>query len=399
MRPLIATLATWQRVLAETLAQAEAASRASGHLANPFRSAGNPLDPRTSDDTALFKGRASLFRQLEGILSDAGRRPPPLLVGGRRNGKTSILRFLPTRLSSRIAPAFVSLQKPADGLIGLLGRLADAITAELQRTPGLGVPPLLDRKQLQQDAFAAFGVWMDALERWLDQRVLLLAIDEYEALEEGMGRGCYDERILALLRSLIQDRRQIAVLLSGVHELDELAPIWASRLINTVPLRVGFLVEDDARALLREPAPAFPPATLAAVSDTLLARTHCQPYLLQVYAYSLVEHLNETGRRSATEADVAAVEELVLTRATSYFSDQWRTESGGPLGEQLLAALAQRGPMDAEALRALVSDEANFTRTLKRMTRRTIVIRDATSRRYTISIPLLATYIRRESAL
>jgi hypothetical protein len=162
------------------------------------------------------------------------------------------------------------------------------------------------------------------------------------------------------------------------------------------PLRVSFLDPEDVTALLRDPGDEFPPTTLAPVEHELSQLTHRQPYLLQATSYLLVERLNKEVRKQATSADIAAVVPRLLSEASAYFSDQYRLESGGPLGEALLQALARRGPLAANALRSAIDNDGRFEATMRRMQRREIISQLPNSDTYQITIPLLARYIREQ---
>ncbi len=397
--PLQSTLGQWDDLLEGQIAQIRAEMQARGYLSNPFIPSGNPLEPNRTGDTQVFRGRDSLFERLTQLVGDNSRPTPLLLVGPRRSGKTSILRFLPKRMSSMIIPVDLSMQAHVDSLPALITYLAEEIHERVQRTARHSRDvPRIDRERVVHEPLAAFWAWIAQVEEWLGDRVLLLALDEYESLEEGIAYGAYDDRVLALLRTLIQDRHKIAVMLSGVHELDELRPAWASALINVVSIKVGFLAEADARELLRCPAQEFPAQTLAAVTDEIIRLTHCQPFLLQALAYSLVEHLNQQRRTTATPDDLHAIlPQVFAEKVGGYLSDQWRKESGGELGERILTRLAG-GPQSADTLRPLVGGDEQFERLLRRMTRREIITRSDDGR-YAITVPLLRMYIQQETAL
>ncbi|MBP1467753.1 ATP-binding protein, partial [Candidatus Chloroploca sp. M-50] len=399
LAPLQATLGAWDRIIADRINQIERELQARGYIRNPYKPSGNPLEPDRSGDHEVFRGRDATFERLSRLVGDNSRPTPLLLVGPRRSGKSSILRFLPKRMSSKILPVDLSMQAQVDSLPALLERLEQDIRERALRASNRRSDmPRLDRNRAEREPLAAFWSWIDQVEQWLGEQVLLLALDEYEGLERGITRGTYDERVLEILRSLIQDRRKIAVMLAGVHELDEMRPVWASHLINVVSIRVGFLEQADARGLLRQPTPAFPTATLAPVEDEILRLTHCQPFLLQVLAYSLIERLNAQGRYTATPADLTAIlPQLFAEQTGAYLSDQWRTESGGDIGEAVLTRLAQR-PHSGDELRTLVGSDDSFGRLLRRMTRREIITRTEDGH-YQITVPLLQHYIQQETRL
>lgn len=397
--PLQGALGQWERLIETEIARIQAEMQASGYISNPFKPSGNPLEPERSGDDQVFRGRDRLFERLTQLVGDSGRATPLLLVGPRRSGKSSILRFLPRRMSSKVIPVDVSMQAHVDSLPALIERLAGDIQQRALRNANHSQSmPGIDKERAAREPLAAFWAWIDQVEKWLGDRVLLLAIDEYEAIEDDISRGSYDDRILGILRTLIQDRRKIAVMLSGVHQLDELRPEWASALINVVSIKVGFLDSADACALLRHPTKEFPEQTLAAVEAEILHLTHCQPFLLQAMAYSLVERLNEQRRAAATPDDLQAVlPRLFDDQVGAYLSDQWRKEVGGELGERILTRLAG-GPQSAESLRALAGSTDNFERLLRRMARREIITRGKDGS-YSITVPLLRMYIQHETAV
>ena len=117
--------------------------------------------------------------------------------------------------------------------------------------------PRPDRQALSRDPYAAFGDWLDRVEGVLraQGRILLLCLDEFEALEEALQEGRLDGRILSTMRHIIQHRERIAVLLSGSHQLDELSPPWAG-------------------ALITSPVEGFPPIYTPAAVESILCFTH-----------------------------------------------------------------------------------------------------------------------------
>jgi hypothetical protein len=66
-----------------------------------------------------------------------------------------------------------------------LSRLAGKVLEEASRYRGMHLPPI-DRAALTRDPFPAFGQWLDKLEDYLGERMLLLCLDEFEALEEAI---------------------------------------------------------------------------------------------------------------------------------------------------------------------------------------------------------------------
>jgi hypothetical protein len=82
---------------------------------------------------------------------------------------------------------------------------------------------------------AGLGRWLgrvnDALE--LHRERLLLAVDEYETLDEKIGLGVFSQDLLAALREWIQSHRRITWVLAGAHHIAELTHSpWPSYLVS-----------------------------------------------------------------------------------------------------------------------------------------------------------------------
>ncbi len=296
LRPV---LATWQALLQQAVVQA----RQEEFIPNPYLS-GAPL----ATASATFKGREAVMRRLEAeFAAFRTQRPALLLFGGRRMGKTSLIRQLPARLGPEVVPVVLDAQG--------LGTVASpqAFWAQLIHTArrqaeqhrGLRLPAP-DPDQLAQDPFAAVQAWMDAVEAQAPDAVFLLALDEYEALQQAMDAGRLDVRVLDLLRHMLQHRRQWLVLFSGLYTFEDLPVVWSDRFINVRYFLLGPLEEEATRDLILRPVPEFAgkvhyPAEAVA---KLLAETGRQPNWLQAALKALIRRLNEERRRQVTLADV-----------------------------------------------------------------------------------------------
>jgi len=397
-------LARWSEVIAAGLEEARRQQRVEEPIPQVYISDGRPIRPADRPESALpFKGRATLFRQLEAALGGVeGQRATLLLYGQRRTGKTSVLLQLSRRLGSRMVPAFLDLQSGklggAEDVVGLLSGFAEEVVDEVRRHRGVGLPTI-DRRALRDDPYPALGRWLDQVESALGERTLLLCLDEFEELEKAIQDGRLDTRILSTLRNIVQHRRRIAVLLSGSHQLDELPPHWASTLITTTTLPISFLEKADTRELIEQPIDDFPAIYAPAAVDRIIQVTHCQPYLVQLTCALLVEQMN-TARRMPPDSlvmpeDVDTVIPVALERGQSYFVNLWHTQAGGDVARRVLEALA-RAPdmqMDRAAIRSVERDKSALRQAVATLRRREIIER--TDGGYRITVPLVGEYVRR----
>jgi hypothetical protein len=397
-------LARWSDIIAAGLEEARRQQSVEEPIPQVYISDGRPIRPADRPESASpFKGRETLFRQLEAALGGAeSERVTFLLYGQRRTGKTSVLLHLPRRLGSRMVPAFLDLQSGklggAKDVAGLLSGLAEEVVDEARRHRGVSLPTM-DRKALSDDPYPALGRWLDQVESALGERTLLLGLDEFEALEGAIQSGRLDTRILSTLRNIVQHRRRIVVLLSGSHQIDELPPHWASALITTTTLPISFLEEADARKLIEEPVADFPAIYATAAIDRIMQVTHCQPYLVQLTCALLVGRMNAARRMppdSFVEAeDVDAMIPLALERGQNYFINLWRTQTGSDVARRVLQARAPGTQMDRTAIRSVERDESALRQAVATLLRREIIER--TDGGYRITVPLVAEYVRRQA--
>ncbi len=291
--------------------------------------AGNSLDPETAKNR--FKGRIDIFREIENITLSTS--PPVLLLfGGRRTGKTSALKYLPHKIGSTIIPLLVDLQGAASAttLGGLAENLAKSIIEAAQRLStkiNLSYP---DEEQIRQEPFLALQTWFSEIERTYPNKKFLLCLDEYERLSEVI--EATNSRVpLNFIRNVIQHQRQWILLFSGSHQLSELPNYWSDYLINTRALRMTYLQESEARELILKPVEEFPTVYEDAAVDGIIQLTHCQPYLVQLVCYELVELINrdirvnkrEPTTAKVTSQDVEFIIDTVLERGDQYFRELW----------------------------------------------------------------------------
>lgn len=294
-----------------------------------------------------FIGRTNIASRIEKLLLDQ-RRPPLLLYGQRRMGKTSLLDNLGRLLPNSIIPLFVDLQGGASSVndhAGFLYNIARGMVKSAQQQSGLTLPPLT-REALVDDPFTSFDEWLDAVELALEANIALLALDEFEVLDTALSEKRFDETaVLGMLRNLIQHRPRFKVLLSGSHTLEEFQS-WASYLINVQVVHISYLEEKEARQLIEQPIKDFALRYEANAVDRIIALTRCHPFLVQLLCAEIVALKNEqepSMRRLANLADVEAAIPEALSSGIFFFSDLARNQvdNNGLMLLHFLAALGE----------------------------------------------------------
>ena len=293
----------------------------------------------------IFGGRDDTGTRIEQLILDR-RRPPLLLYGQRRMGKTSLLHNLGKLLPNSIIPMFVDLQgaaSSANNYTGFLYNLARGMINSAKKE-AVTLPPLT-RETLKDDPFTCFDEWLDRVEEVLEQNTALLMLDEFEVLDSAITKGRFDEQdVLGMLRHLIQHRPRFKLMLAGSHTIEEYQR-WASYLINVQVVHISYLEVESARKLIERPVEDFLLRYEPDAVEHVLQITHCHPFLVQLLCSEIVAYKNEQDpsvRRLATLADVEAAVTEALSTSDFFFADIQNNQVNA-VGLEILRFIAARG--------------------------------------------------------
>lgn len=329
-----------------------------------------------TEQQEIFTGRTDIGTRIEQLILDR-RRPPLLLYGQRRMGKTSLLNNLGRLLPNSIIPMFVDLQGPvssASDYAGFLYNIARAMIDSAKRQSAVTLPPLT-RKTLAVDPFTSFDEWLDKVEQTLDQNIALLSLDEFEALDTAISKGRFDEQdVLGMLRHLIQHRPRFKLLLAGSHTIEEFQR-WASYLINVQVLHISYLKEPEARQLIERPVKDFTLRYEPDAVERVLQLTRCHPFLVQLLCAEIIYLKNEQDpsvRRLANLADVEAAVPAALSSGSLYFADIQNNQVGAGLAVlRFIAAQGEGATVSREVLSREFAD--NLDSILELLLRRELI--------------------------
>jgi hypothetical protein len=254
-------------------------------LENPYV-VGRPL----KRGSRVFFGRDDVFELVE---QSVDRRPPHVLVlvGGKRIGKTSIARQLPDRVQAEgYIHVYFDVQKVAASGLFLHG-LAECITKELKDT-GIEIQ-CPSREEFRSDPVSAFEYdLLPYVREYLDDRNqrLLIAIDEYEVLEDKIEDEREDPRVLKYLRALMQESGRMAFVFFASHRIGQ-GPDFRCTLFDIADYRpIDLLGEEDARELIEEPEAIKGKIVYDELAvKEILRGTGGHPYFLQLVCYELIE--------------------------------------------------------------------------------------------------------------
>ncbi len=366
---------SWRKVIAVHRRDLAKAVELRQEIDSPYI-VGLPL----TEQQEIFVGRTNISARIEQLMLDR-HRPPLLLYGQRRMGKTSLLNNLGRLLPSTIVPLFIDLQGPASkaqDYTSFFYNIARAMIDTAQRQRNLTLPRL-PRERLATDPFTYFDEWVDEVEEVLGDHTALVTLDEFEALESAIDRGNLDgETLWGMMRYIIQHRPRFKILLTSSQTLEEFQR-WSSYLINVQVVHISYLNEDETLQLIERPVRNFPLRYQPEASQRVLELTRGHPFLVQLLCSEIVALKNEQSpkaRRLTSVADVETILPEVLQRGSLFFADIERNQIT-PSGLNLLRFLAKQGE-GAIVSEASLADHIKqpppiFEKTLKHLRRRELI--------------------------
>ncbi|WP_414755155.1 AAA family ATPase [Anabaena sp. CCY 9910] len=347
-RPIVSS---WRDVITNYIEELVKATELRQEIDSPYIT-GVPL----TLEQAIFTGRTDIGTRIEQLLLDR-RRPPLLLYGQRRMGKTSLLNNIGKLLPNSIIPMFVDLQgapSSANDYTGFLYNLARGMTTSAKTQSALTLPKIT-RETLADDPFTRFDEWLDQVEQVLEQNTALLMLDEFESLDAAISKKRFDEEdVLGMLRHLIQHRPRFKMLLAGSHTIKEYQR-WASYLINVQVVHISYLKEEEARQLIEHPVKDFTLRYEPDAVERVLQLTRCHPFLVQLLCGEIIVLKNEqypSIRRLASLADVEAAVPEALRSGGFFFADiqNNQVDTNGREVLRLIAAQGEGGIASKQTL-------------------------------------------------
>ena len=294
-----------------------------------------------------FVGREDIMRELESLWLGAENPPSVLIYGHRRMGKTSILCNLTG--GSDLKLIYVNLQLLGSVTQGVSEVLL-AITDEI--APHLNIPAPPDEAFLHFPE-RTFERYLRVVLNQLDCRTLIIALDEFEIIEELIEAGELSPNFMAYLRGLIQMDKRLTFALAGLHTLDEMTRDYFQPFFGSIyPVRVGYLSAAATRTILETPTDDFPLEYHPDAVNEIYRLTHGQPYLVQLIGFYLVRRFNELVFETnqsrdpiLTVEDVGAATNLendsLFRTGRYYFEGIWNQAMQHPPGQtDILCALA-----------------------------------------------------------
>ena len=322
---------------------------------------GSPVDVDRED---MFFGRADIIEPIKRQLGASTHANVILLEGNRRTGKTSILEQLgKAGVLPGWIPVYCSFQgaEGHDSKVGVatrevfrlfareIGRaLHDAgvetwIPGQPARDPGRSFKAAfrvaLDRAFASEHAFEMLQLYVASAVEAASPRRVLLMLDEFDKLHEGIDAGITSPQVPENLRHLLQHQPGLCAIIAGSRRLKRLREQYWSALFG-LGYRIGVsaLPFDDARRLVTQPVEGRL-GYLPQARDRLVELCACHPFLVQSLCNRLFEQAASGGASTIT---VEAVEQAAteMVRDNEHFQTLW--DYAGSARRRLILALCDR---------------------------------------------------------
>ena len=328
---------------------------------------GSPVDRQE-----MFFGRADVIDRIKRQLGANSHANVILLEGNRRTGKTSVLRQLGKMdVLPGWIPVYCSFQDaeghgPKAGIatrdvFRLLARTTGWTLDDFgvktwfpglpEREPGrlfkLAFRAALDRVFTDGATFESFEIYIAAAVEAASPRRILLMLDEFDKLQEGIDTGITSPQVPENIRHLLQHQPGVSAIITGSRRLKRLREEYWSALFG-LGYRIGIsaLSLDDARRLVTEPVEGRI-GYLPQARDRLAELCACHPFLVQSLCNRVFDRAASGGDRTIT-VDVVEEAATEMVRDNEHFRTLW--DYAGTARRRLLLALCDRLAEEPDAV-------------------------------------------------
>ena len=272
----------------------------------------------------LFVGREDILKTLEELWTKPGQLESVVIYGHRRMGKTSILRNLPGRFNTHTK--IVNFNAQTQGNVRttneLLCNLAEAIYDELPTHLQTNIPePKITDFDRPEQAFKRF---LKKLEPHRQNDRFIIAIDEFELIEDGIKKGYFEPSLIGHWRGILNDFHWIIFAFAGLHTLQEMTQDYWNPLFGSVrKIPVSFLKRTAADQLITNPDENFAIDYSPEALKLIYNLTGGQPYLIQLICQNLVSNFNRQRFEEQRAIESLFTEKEVETIVTNpnFFRD------------------------------------------------------------------------------
>ncbi|MEH2365754.1 N-6 DNA methylase [Nostoc sp.] len=384
------------------------------------------------DRKEMFFGRNDVIEQIKRQLSTSKQANVILIEGNRRTGKTSILKQLQ---KPEILPNWILVDcsfQGAEGHHSKVGILTQDVYRLMARKIGwachhAGVNVWLPGQSTStsnrpfnvqfisglKEAFSAdhpfetLELYLQSVLVAIQPRRLLLMLDEFDKLQEGIDSGITSPQVPENIRYLLHEYPNLSAIITGSRRLKRLREEYWSALFG-IGQRIGIsaLPLEAARALVTAPVEGKL-IYLPEARDRIVELCARQPFLIQTFCNIVFEYAARSGERTITPSHI---EKVVNEMAgdNEHFQTLWGYAATDR--RRMILALCDQlavgdDPVNLALLEVkfeeasiLVPQDSDLGSDLELLRELELIELDPSDRRgssYTLTIPLMGEWIRR----
>jgi type I restriction enzyme M protein len=312
---------------------------------------GSPLEPMHGH--SVFYGRDELLRKISRQIATHGN--VVLLEGNRRTGKTSILKHLEGRSAIPGWLAVYASLQGAEGAAQVVGVPTAEVFREIARSiataltkldidvplpngqtlaagkSALGVARACREGIVTESPFTDFREYLELVLTVLKPfgLGLVLMLDEFDKLQEGIDNGVTSPQVPENIRFLIQTYPKFSAILTGSRRLKRLREEYWSALYGLgTSIPVASLDAPSARNVVTQPVRDRLTFSNEAI-ERVVEVTARHPYLMQCLCNRVFDYAVQTKSRSITLSIVNDAAHS-LVRDNEHFASLWDYASLGP---------------------------------------------------------------------
>ncbi|MEI6442773.1 MAG: N-6 DNA methylase [Nostocales cyanobacterium ELA583] len=306
----------------------------------------------------MFYGRDDVIEQIKDLLNDDTQSNVILLEGNRRTGKTSILKQLnqPENLPNWLMVE-CSLQGADSMATHHVFRLFARKIWEACNKVGIStwlpsqLPPTLDKPIQSQlvkaldatfsgeNPFEEFELYLQSVLETIKPQKLLLMLDEFDKLQEGIDKGITNPQVPENIRYLLHTYSDMSAIITGSRRLKRLREEYWSVLFGFgYQIGISALPLDAAKDLVTEPVKGRL-QFLPEARDRIVNLCACQPFLIQSLCTRIFEQTKRQAERTVTSTLVESAA-TTMVEDNEHFRTLWNY--AGTERRRMILAICQR---------------------------------------------------------
>jgi type I restriction enzyme M protein len=378
----------------------------------------------------MFFGREAVVNSVQRHLANRAHRNVILLEGNRRAGKSSILFQLER---PEVLPEWVIARCDFQGAAGdpvrpgipteqIFSHLAQQIAEAGLRYNMNFWPPIqapydskkpyrLEFRRAFKNAleefppFEAFKEFLEEVIEAIAPRRLLLMLDEFDRIQEGIDSGVTSSQVPQNIRFILNNYPAVTAILTGSRRMTQMRKEYWSVLFGLgSKIEVTAIDRDEAQRLVTEPVTGrliYPPS----VVDRMVDLCACQPFLIQQLCSQVFDRCAKTKQISVS-LDVVEEAASDLVSGLEHFEAFW--DFSGSERARFILCIVHRlcqGSDGAPVTLPMIEDELERARVkikrdelvgdeLKKLIELEL-IRMEKDGQYRLAVPLLALWISR----